>query len=676
MFSNVLSIVLLILGFGFVVFFHELGHFLAAKWMGIRVEQFAIGIGQALVSWRKGMGLRLGSTVSDYENRIRNHLATTGADTNCSSQQLEQAGRQLGLGETEYRISWMPLGGYVKMLGQDDMNPNSTVDDPRAYNRKSIGARMLVVSAGVIMNVILAGILFMVLFLVGFRSPPAVIGYVLPDSPAQRAGAHPGQKVLTLDGRWQHDFTKLKLNTVLIREGRQVSLTVREPDGTVHDLLVKPDRSQQEAAFLGLGIEPAMELRGWDLKLADLWKQLNPGATPATDIYPGDVVIRVGDKPVQPQDHYVLVQALDQASGQPVEVTVRSADGATRQVQIRPRFLPFYGNTPLNIAGMEPLVQIDSTKPDSSAAGHLKSGDLIVSIESDGSVLHYPTQREFTERIRSAARNDKPVIVGYVRDGKPGKTAPILPATRTEPRMRGLGVAMRYASHEPIVSAVVSGSAAASAGVERGTRIVQVNGQPVSSWFDVYHLLRLTKGDARLTVQAQRLGQSTELTLTLPMDQAQDNLAKIRLAHDQNLQPLLAVRQTSNPLIAAAWGVTETRDFILQFYVTLQRVFQGQVSASNFMGPLGIVTEGSRIATKGTDWLVWFLALISANLAVVNFLPIPIMDGGLFVFLILEKIQGQPPSHRTQTVAQLVGLAIILSIFVFVTYQDIARMFL
>jgi regulator of sigma E protease len=135
-------------------------------------------------------------------------------------------------------------------------------------------------------------------------------------------------------------------------------------------------------------------------------------------------------------------------------------------------------------------------------------------------------------------------------------------------------------------------------------------------------------------------------------------------------------RITGNPLTAIAWGVTETRDLLLQFYVTLHRVTQGEVSVTNFMGPLGIVHSGSFFATRGWDWLIWFLAMISANLAVVNFLPIPIVDGGLFVFLIMEKVTGRPLSPRMQHVAQLVGLAIILSIFLLVTYQDIQRIFL
>src|SRR5512132_4375215 len=96
-FPYILSIALLVFGFGFVIFWHELGHFLAAKWVGIRVEQFAVGFGQALMSWRSGLGFVLGSSGKKYE-------------------ELVAAGEAEGVGETEYRLNWIPLGGYVKML--------------------------------------------------------------------------------------------------------------------------------------------------------------------------------------------------------------------------------------------------------------------------------------------------------------------------------------------------------------------------------------------------------------------------------------------------------------------------------------------------------------------------------------------------------------------------------
>src|SRR5690349_12499409 len=173
-------VALLVLGFGFVIFWHELGHFLAAKFVGIKVEQFAVGFGQALLAWRKGIGVRWGSTQREYQNWVERYLEEnqrkSRANVSVTDRQMSGAAERLGLGETEYRLNWIPLGGYVKMLGQDDLRPDAAADDPRAYNRKSVGARMLVISAGVIMNVILAAILFVCVFLIGLKAPPAWVG--------------------------------------------------------------------------------------------------------------------------------------------------------------------------------------------------------------------------------------------------------------------------------------------------------------------------------------------------------------------------------------------------------------------------------------------------------------------------------------------------------------------
>src|SRR5437762_296782 len=121
---------LLIFGFGFVIFWHELGHFIAAKWAGVKVEQFAVGFGQALISWRKGLGYRWGSSAKEYEQLAQ--AAKEGVQKRDISQ----------ISETEYRLNWIPLGGYVKMLGQDDLNPTATANDPRPYNMKPISRRL------------------------------------------------------------------------------------------------------------------------------------------------------------------------------------------------------------------------------------------------------------------------------------------------------------------------------------------------------------------------------------------------------------------------------------------------------------------------------------------------------------------------------------------------------
>src|SRR4051812_21658100 len=264
------TVLLLIFGFGFVIFWHELGHFLAAKWAGVKVEQFAVGFGQAMFSFRKGLGLRWGGSRQEYEKKLRDYLHAQESGRHATHElvemtsdelKLEYAAAQLGLGETEYRLNWIPLGGYVKMLGQDDMNPGSLSESPRAYNNKPISKRMVIVSAGVVMNVILAIAFFAILFRIGFDVPPAVVGAVAPGSPAQQAGLQVGDKITYFDGRYQHDFTKISLNVALVEEGQPVPITVRAPDGTERPLTVTPRRAPSDpSGFLKLGVEPSPQL--------------------------------------------------------------------------------------------------------------------------------------------------------------------------------------------------------------------------------------------------------------------------------------------------------------------------------------------------------------------------------------------------------------------------------
>jgi regulator of sigma E protease len=282
--NNVLNIALLAFGFGFVIFWHELGHFLAAKYVGIKVEQFAVGFGQALLAWRKGVGIRIGTTRPEYERRINEYLggqerseSQLKENETYTTEQIDTATQKLGLGETEYRLNWIPLGGYVKMLGQDDMNPNALSDDPRAYPRKSVGARMLVISAGVIMNIILAAILFMVLFTIGHRVSPAVIGGIRPGSPAQRVtqvvdgktittSLAVGDLLLDLDGTRQDDWTKVGLTTALADPNSGTRITVRHVDGKVATYTVAPQPDtigRSEKAFSALVSNSRARCRGW-----------------------------------------------------------------------------------------------------------------------------------------------------------------------------------------------------------------------------------------------------------------------------------------------------------------------------------------------------------------------------------------------------------------------------
>jgi membrane-associated protease RseP (regulator of RpoE activity) len=131
-----------------------------------------------------------------------------------------------------------------------------------------------------------------------------------------------------------------------------------------------------------------------------------------------------------------------------------------------------------------------------------------------------------------------------------------------------------------------------------------------------------------------------------------------------------------NPIAAIGMAVGEVRSMLSDTYLFLRLLFvKSNASVQQVSGPVGIFGAAIERAKVGYVELLYFLAMLSVNLAVVNFLPLPVMDGGLMVFLLIEKIKGKPLSIKTQVVSTLVGLAAIVLIGLFVTIQDISRLF-
>jgi regulator of sigma E protease len=105
-------------------------------------------------------------------------------------------------------------------------------------------------------------------------------------------------------------------------------------------------------------------------------------------------------------------------------------------------------------------------------------------------------------------------------------------------------------------------------------------------------------------------------------------------------------------------------------YLQLRSLLTGRISSKQMGGPFAIMTQGFLFAQSGNYELLLFLAMISINLAVVNFLPIPILDGGHMVFLIYEKLRGRPPTEKVRAIGTYIGLAMIVLLMIFVFYQD------
>jgi regulator of sigma E protease len=139
---------------------------------------------------------------------------------------------------------------------------------------------------------------------------------------------------------------------------------------------------------------------------------------------------------------------------------------------------------------------------------------------------------------------------------------------------------------------------------------------------------------------------------------------------------LSKTRQAENIGEAVTLGFRRTRDSIIEMWLTIRGLLSGRISRKALGGPIAIAGTAYFFAKQGIPDLILFLGILSVSLAVLNFLPIPVLDGGHFVFLCWEGIRGKPPSEKVVVGATWVGFAMVLSLMVFVMYNDISALFL
>lgn len=694
------TLILVIAGFGLLIAIHEGGHFLAAKWAGIRVHDFAVGMGPAVLAWRRGIGLRLGSTAPAVKARIGRQ------PWDASENELRDA----GIGETEYALRALPLGGFVRMLGQDDLDPNSTSADPRSYNRRPVGKRMVVVSGGVVANLAIAMVLFIVAFMAGVRFEAPVIGSVAPGSPAEAAGLKPGDRIVSIDGDSVSTFADVQIASAMSRPGRPMQIVAERPvEGSPRQVTVSVDpRADTQAGMRMIGIAPAASATLLDepdaapfvlsaMVRAGFWA----GAVPPTaEQFARSTLsvslVSVNGQPARAQD--ALNAAMAASGGSPVRTTWEFLErSGPRTVEVAMTPMPtwpilIYADPPADapadyeagFAGLSPLTKVLRVPEDAPAAAALRAGDVILRVGD----LVGPRQMELRLALQRAAGAS--VSLRVLRDGR--EEAVDAPVGRDG----RLGVEIGYAFDVPMTARpfdrlrvqgedrdAVEPSPVAPLDLLPLTRIDAVAGRPVRDWDAMFIVLR----------EALRAGTPAEIALswTLPTPGAARQSGQVRIGEAEArsmagatwtcaIPPSLFMpMQTTlsaggDPLKAIAMGFRETQKLVILTYLTIDRLFRGTVGVEQLRGPVGIVHIGTRVADRGATYMIFFLAMISVNLAVLNFLPVPIADGGLMVFLLYEKFRGRPPSASVQSAATLAGLVLVGLLFAVTFYNDIMRL--
>jgi len=236
----------------------------------------------------------------------------------------------------------------------------------------------------------------------------------------------------------------------------------------------------------------------------------------------------------------------------------------------------------------------------------------------------------------------------------------------------------RLENMTPKIGAVIPGSPAERAGIRPGDEITEINGKLVVTWFDLITVVSGKSGEP-VTLKLKR--DSKTITLQVTPETVKEktpegqeiSIGRIGVQRAGNGMPFHIVK-AAGPFSALFKGAEATYRMCYFIVDTIVQLLTGAFSAKAIGGPIAIVQESGKAAALGVFSYLMFMAIISANLAVLNLLPIPILDGGHLLFLGIEGVRGKPLPEQTQATLQRIGLAILLIIMIFALQNDIMRL--
>lgn len=332
----------------------------------------------------------------------------------------------------------------------------------------------------------------------------------------------------------------------------------------------------------------------------------------------------------------------------------------------------------IGISGVAPLVgepQLDSA----AAQAGFQYEDRIVSVNGQQT----PTWADARIALLESSLSATGPLDIEVESANGEQLIRSLPVTQADmlqsdgDAVANLGFRAWWPEVDPVIGEVVAGGAAEAAGLLAGDRIESVNGESVMSWRDLVETVQPSAGIA-LDVMVLRDGERLPLTLTPEaVELGNQTVGRIGVMETQSasLSEKARVVVKHPPLAAFGEALQRTWDMSALTVRMMGKLLLGQASLDNISGPISIAQYAGQSATIGIDHYINFIALISISLAVLNLLPIPMLDGGHLLYFAAEAIRGKPLSERTQIMGQQVGIALLGALMFLAFYNDLWRLF-
>ena len=219
-------------------------------------------------------------------------------------------------------------------------------------------------------------------------------------------------------------------------------------------------------------------------------------------------------------------------------------------------------------------------------------------------------------------------------------------------------------SPEPVIGAVMAEKPAAMAGLRQGDRILTIDGSEVTKWDDISRSIQGAEGKPfKLTYQRDGEVRSTTL---IPEEEPDSKRVIIGITSSADIH---------QPGILEAAGLAAQKVFfvLMAMVGALVQLVQGSVGAEALSGPVGIVQMTGEVANQGILPLLNFTAFLSLNLGLINLLPVPALDGGHFVMLVLEGLRGKPLGPKAMYYIQAAGVTLLVSLMIFTTFNDLMK---